>query len=238
MACERADVENISRQFLKRGIAMRDRLIVYSGGIDSTAMLYEYADTIALAVNFHYGSNHNERERECARENCRRLGIELIEINLDFMKRHFESSLLSGAEAIPGGDYDEGNMRSTVVPFRNGIMLSIAAGLAESRDLKEVMIANHAGDHSIYPDCRPEFVKAMSEAIEAGTYEHLKIFAPYTNISKTEIIGRGSKAGVDFSLTYSCYRGQKNHCGVCGTCRERRQSFIDANIPDPTSYND
>ena len=119
-------------------------------------MLYEFKDSIALAVNFSYGANHNEREARCARINCRNLGIELVEINLAFMGKHFESSLLSGADAIPEGDYAEDNMRSTVVPFRNGIMLSIAAGLAESRGLKAVMIANHGGDHAIYPDCRPD----------------------------------------------------------------------------------
>ena len=215
---------------------MKDKLLVYSGGIDSTSMLYEYADKIALAVNFHYGSNHNDRERRCARENCTRLGIELIEIDLNFMAKYFESSLLSGADAIPSGDYDDNNMRSTVVPFRNGIMLSIAAGLAESRGLKSVMLANHAGDHAIYPDCRPGFVDAMSLAISEGTYEHINIFAPYTNLTKAEIIARGAAAGVDFNLTYSCYCGGENHCGECGTCRERRQSFIDAGVTDPTIY--
>ena len=123
----------------------KDALIVLSGGMDSTTMLYDYADSIALAVNFSYGANHNEREAACARENCRRLGIELVEIDLAFMGRYFESSLLSGADAIPEGHYEDENMRSTVVPFRNGIMLSIAAGLAESRGLKAVMIANHGG---------------------------------------------------------------------------------------------
>lgn len=217
---------------------MKDKLLIYSGGIDSTSMLYEYATEIAVAINFYYGSNHNERERLCARENCRRLGIELIEIDLGFMKRHFASSLLEGADAVPCGDYEEDNMKSTVVPFRNGIMLSIAAGIAETRGLSKVMIANHSGDHSIYPDCRPEFISAMSKAIGEGTYEDVSIFAPYTSLTKSRIIERGHNAGADFSMTYSCYQGKENHCGRCGTCRERKQAFIEANIPDPTVYND
>ena len=127
----------------------KDTLLVLSGGMDSTTMLYDFRHRIAAAVNFNYGSNHNMRERLCAREHCSRLGIELIEIDLDFMGKYFESSLLSGSDAIPEGEYSENNMKSTVVPFRNGIMLSIAAGLAESRHLSTVMIPNNEGDHSI-----------------------------------------------------------------------------------------
>lgn len=203
----------------------KDALIVLSGGMDSTSMLYEYKDSIALAVNFNYGANHNAREAACARENCRRLGIELVEIDLAFIGRYFESSLLSGADAIPEGHYEDENMRSTVVPFRNGIMLSVAAGLAESRGLKAVMIANHGGDHAIYPDCRGEFVDAMGAAISAGTYEHIELRAPYTNITKVDIARRGLAAGVDFDLTYSCYKGGEKHCGKCGTCVERMEAL-------------
>ncbi|MDE5904781.1 7-cyano-7-deazaguanine synthase, partial [Duncaniella sp.] len=106
----------------------KDTLLVLSGGMDSTTMLWDYADTIAAAVTFQYGSNHNRREAECARWNCERLGIRWIEIDLEFMGRYFRSSLLSGADEIPEGHYADDNMRSTVVPFRNGIMLAVAAG--------------------------------------------------------------------------------------------------------------
>ena len=215
---------------------MKDALIVLSGGMDSSTMLYEFADRIALAVTFNYGSNHNAREIECARYNCAKLGIELVEINMPFIGQLFNSSLLSGADAIPEGNYDDENMRSTVVPFRNGIMLAVAAGLAESRGLHHLMLANHSGDHAIYPDCRPGFVDAMSKAIAAGTYEGVTILAPYTNISKTDIARRGAEIGVDYSHTYSCYKGGEKHCGRCGTCTERRQAFADAHIPDPTEY--
>lgn len=217
---------------------MKDSLIVLSGGMDSTTLLYEYADDIALAVTFNYGSNHNAREIECARYNCQHLGIELIVIDLPFIGRLFESSLLSGADAIPEGQYDDDNMRSTVVPFRNGIMLAIAAGMAESRGLRHLMLANHSGDHAIYPDCRPEFVDAMSRAVAAGTYDGIDIRAPYTLLSKTDIARRGASLGMDYSHTYSCYKGGERHCGRCGTCTERREAFIQAGLPDPTEYEE
>ena len=215
---------------------MKSALMVLSGGVDSVTMLHEYADTIALAVNFHYGSNHNEREAECARLHCRQLGIELVEINLAFMGEYFHSSLLDGADAIPDGHYADENMRSTVVPFRNGIMLAVAAGLAESRGLTEVYIANHAGDHSIYPDCRPEFIDAMAGAVSAGTYEDVKIMAPYTYLDKVEIVRHGRRLGIDYSTTYSCYKGGAKHCGTWGTCVERREAMAAAGVTDTTEY--
>lgn len=209
---------------------MKDSVIVLSGGMDSTTLLHEYKNRIALAVTFDYGSKHNAREIECARINCRMLDIEHLVIPLEFMGRYFKSSLLIGGEDIPEGHYEDENMKSTVVPFRNGIMLSIAAGLAESRGLRKVMLANHGGDHAIYPDCRPGFVEAMSKAIQEGTYEGVTIFAPYTNITKSDIARKGKSLGVDYSLTYSCYKGGERHCGKCGTCVERLEAMRDAGI--------
>lgn len=216
----------------------KNALIVLSGGMDSVTMLYEYAPEIDLAVNFSYGSNHNARELECARYHCNKLGIELVEIDLSFIGSNFHSSLLEGPDAIPEGDYDFDNMKSTVVPFRNGIMLAAAAGLAESRGLSALMIANHAGDHALYPDCRDVFVKAMSEAVKAGTYDGIVVTAPYTLLSKVDIATRGKRLGIDYSTTYSCYRGLEKHCGRCGTCRERRQALAEAGIVDTTEYED
>lgn len=198
--------------------------------MDSTTLLHERKEQIALAVTFDYGSKHNEREIECARKNCEMLGIEHIVIPLEFMGKYFKSSLLIGGEEIPEGHYADDNMKSTVVPFRNGIMLSIAAGLAESRGLKKVMLANHGGDHAIYPDCRPGFVRAMSEAISEGTYDGVVIDAPYTDITKSDIARIGKRIGVDYSLTYSCYKGGERHCGKCGTCVERMEALRDAGI--------
>ena len=214
----------------------KDSVIIYSGGLDSTTLLYEERGRVALAVTFDYGSNHATREIACAHHHCDLLGVEHLVIELGFMSRYFNSSLLGGADAIPSGTYDDENMRSTVVPFRNGIMLSIACGLAESRGLKRVLIANHGGDHAIYPDCRPEFVAAMDAAMQAGTYDGVQLAAPYTNLTKTDLVRRGAALGIDYGQTYSCYRGGEHHCGTCGTCTERKEAFRLAGIPDPTLY--
>lgn len=216
----------------------KNALMVLSGGMDSVTMLHEYAADIELAVNFSYGSNHNARELECARYHCGLLGIELVEIDLSFIGLHFHSSLLEGPDAIPEGEYDFDNMKSTVVPFRNGIMLAAAAGLAESHGLSVIMIANHAGDHALYPDCRDSFIKAMAEAIKAGTYEGIQLKAPYTLLTKADIALRGKRLGIDYATTYSCYRGLEKHCGRCGTCIERRQALKEAGIVDTTEYED
>ena len=215
---------------------MKDAILILSGGMDSTTLLHEYKDRIAMAVTFDYGSNHNAREIKCARINCEMLDIPHIVIPLQFMGQYFKSSLLAGADAIPEGHYADDNMRSTVVPFRNGIMLAVACGLAESNGLRFVMIANHGGDHAIYPDCRAPFIDAMSQAMRHGTYDGITIFAPYTNISKADIARRGKELGVDYALTYSCYKGREKHCGKCGTCVERKEALADAGIEDPTAY--
>lgn len=206
--------------------------------MDSITMLYEYKERIALGISFDYGSNHNAREIPFAAMHCERLGIKHIVINLGFMHQYFKSSLLEGAEAIPEGNYDDENMKSTVVPFRNGIMLSIAAGVAESNGLKYVMMANHGGDHTIYPDCRPEFVSAMSEATRLGTYPGIEVLAPYTGIIKSDIARHGKALGIDYAETWSCYKGGEHHCGKCGTCRERIEALADAGIEDHTVYDE
>ncbi len=214
----------------------RTGLIVLSGGLDSTTLLYDRQEEIALAVTFDYGSKHNAKEIPCARLHCKRLGIRHIVIELGFMNQYFRSDLLQSGGEIPMGSYNEENMQSTVVPFRNGIMLSIAAGLAESYGLNKLFIANHFGDHAIYPDCRAEFIDPMSRAILHGTSNEVTVEAPYTHISKTEIARRGKELGIDYSETWSCYCGGDIHCGTCSTCVERKEAIRDAGIDDPTSY--
>lgn len=216
----------------------KDTVIVLSGGLDSVTMLHEYRDRIALAVTFDYGSNHNAAEIACAHKQCEQLGIEHLVIPLAFIGQYFESALLQGAAEIPEGHYADDNMKSTVVPFRNGIMLAVTCGLAESRGLSHVMLANHGGDHAIYPDCRPEFAKAMSEAMRAGTYTHTDLLTPYIGMTKAEIVKHGARLDVNYADTYSCYKGGSRHCGRCGTCVERREAFAEAGVPDPTDYED
>jgi len=208
-------------------------VLVYSGGLDSTTLLYEYRDSIALAVSFDYGSKHNAREIAYAAENCKRVGVKHLVIPLGFIGQYFKSDLLLSGGEIPEGSYADDNMHSTVVPFRNGIMLAVAAGLAESYGLDTVMLANHSGDHAIYPDCRPEFVEAMDAAVQAGTYEGIRVVSPYCDITKRDIALRGKALGIDYSLTYSCYKGGEKHCGKCGTCVERKEALEGF---DPTEY--
>lgn len=217
---------------------MRNSLIALSGGVDSTTLLYEYREEIACAVGFDYGSKHNARELAAAKAICHELEIPYLIIPLAFIGEYFRSDLLLSGGEMQLGDYSEENMSSTVVPFRNGIMLSVLAGLAESRDLQQVLIANHFGDHAIYPDCRESFVKPMGEAITAGTSNGVKLVAPYTALTKTEIVARGTRLGVPYGKTYSCYQGGERHCGRCGTCRERHEAFVANGLEDPTLYEE
>ena len=214
----------------------KDTVLILSGGMDSVTLLYDCRERIAQAVTFDYGSNHNSREIPFARLHCERLGIEHIVIPLAFMHQYFKSSLLSGDDAIPDGHYADDNMQSTVVPFRNGIMLAIAVGLAESRGLTRVMMANHGGDHSVYPDCRPQFVSTFDATAQAGTYVGVRLECPYTHLTKADIARRGRELGIDYAETWSCYRGGEHHCGRCGTCVERREALAAAGIDDPTNY--
>lgn len=217
---------------------MRNSLIALSGGVDSTTLLYEYREEIACAVGFDYGSKHNARELAAAKAICHELEIPYLIIPLAFIGEYFRSDLLLSGGEMQLGDYSEENMSSTVVPFRNGIMLSVLAGLAESRDLQQVLIANHFGDHAIYPDCRESFVKPMGEAITAGTSNGVKLVAPYTTLTKAEIVARGTRLGVPYGKTYSCYQGGERHCGRCGTCRERHDAFVANGLEDPTLYEE
>ena len=214
--------------------------VLLSGGLDSTTALHWALrhHEVVCALSFDYGSNHAARELSCARWQAEQAGIPYHEIDLSPISAHLESALLNGAEAIPTGDYAEENMKQTVVPFRNGIFLAIAAGIAESKEAEGLVIAAHGGDHALYPDCREEFMAAMSAAISHGTYANLQILRPFIANTKAEITAIGAELGVDFSHTYSCYCGGELHCGQCSTCRERRDSFAAAGIPDPTIYSE
>lgn len=212
---------------------MKDIIALYSGGMDSSVALYKYADRIRLAISFDYGSKHNAREILYAAQNCERLGISHKVIKMDLNEMGFVSDLLQSGGEIPNGHYEDETMKKTVVPFRNGIMLSIAAGIAESQGCQYLLISNHAGDHAIYPDCRPDFVKSMNDAIRLGTYTNTEILAPFTHFTKREIALEGKTIGVPFELTYSCYNGKDIHCGTCGTCTERKEALDGF---DPTNY--
>ncbi len=213
-------------------------VVLCSGGMDSVTALYwahRHHETVA-AVSFDYGSKHNPRELPFAAEHARRLGVAHEMVALEFVPRLFSSALLRTGGGIPDGHYADATMKQTVVPFRNAIMLSIAAGVAESRRAEALVIAAHGGDHAIYPDCREEFMRAMAEAMRLGTYAGLVLLRPFIAMNKAEIAVEGARLGVDFARTWSCYKGGRVHCGKCGTCVERREAFLLAGLPDPTEY--
>ena len=213
-------------------------LVLVSGGMDSVCALY-YAHRdfeVVGGVSFDYGAKHNHKEIPFAAEHCANLGVPHFIIPLDFMGRLFRSDLLRNGGDVPDGHYQEQTMKQTVVPFRNGIMLAVAGGLAESMEAQAVVIAAHAGDHAIYPDCREEFMTAMGEAIRLGTYAEVEILRPFISFHKSDIVRRGVDLGVNFAKTWSCYKGRAVHCGACGTCVERREAFQLCGIVDPTEY--
>jgi 7-cyano-7-deazaguanine synthase len=218
--------------------ARKSVVVLLSGGMDSVTALHDAHEhhTVAGAVSFHYGSKHNDREIPFAAWHARRLGIRHEIIHLEFINDFFKSDLLQSGGEIPKGHYEEQSMKKTVVPFRNGIMLSIAAGFAESLESSGLVIAAHAGDHAIYPDCREIFMHAMADAIRLGTYTEIELLRPFITMSKADIAARGHSLGVDYSQTWSCYVGREIHCGECGTCVERREAFLLAGVPDPTTY--
>ncbi len=191
---------------------------------------------VVAALSFDYGSKHNHRETPFAAAHAAAVGARHELIRLDFVERLFASDLLKSGGDIPEGHYEAANMKQTVVPFRNPIMLSIATGFAESVGAGGLVIAAHGGDHAIYPDCREDFMQAMAAAMRLGTYAGIELLRPFIANTKAEIVTIGAGLGVDFGQTWSCYKGGALHCGRCGTCVERREAFQHAGVPDPTVY--
>ena len=213
-------------------------VVLLSGGMDSVSALYEANAQYEVlgTLSFHYGSKHNDSEIPFAAFHSKNLGVPHRVISLGFIGEFFKSDLLKNGGEIPKGHYEAKTMKSTVVPFRNGIMLSIAAGFAESQEAHGLVIAAHSGDHAIYPDCREDFMKSIADAIRLGTYAQIDVLRPFIAMTKADIAKRGHELGVDFTKTWSCYVGGETHCGECGTCVERREAFLLAGIPDPTPY--
>ena len=213
-------------------------VVLASGGMDSITALHRAAreHEVVAGLSFDYASKHNHREIPCARWHCESLGIRHHVIDLSFIGETFSSDLLRSGGEIPDGHYAEENMKRTVVPFRNGIMLAVACGFAESIEAGGLVIAAHSGDHAIYPDCREPFMEAMAAAMKHGTYAGIELLRPFIAMDKTAIANEGAALGVDFSRTWSCYKGGEIHCGTCGTCVERREAFLLAGVPDPTIY--
>ena len=206
--------------------------------MDSVTALYwaRKHHAISTVLSFDYGAKHNHREIPFAIEHAGKIGAPQETIPLDFIGKFFASDLLKSGGDIPEGHYADANMKRTVVPFRNGIMLATACGFAESAKADGLVIAAHGGDHTIYPDCREDFMRAMGEAMRCGTYAGVQLLRPFIGFNKGEIAGEGARLGVDYARTWSCYKGGALHCGRCGTCVERREAFQLAGLADPTSY--
>jgi 7-cyano-7-deazaguanine synthase len=213
-------------------------VVLLSGGMDSVTAFHEALQEheVLAALSFDYGAKHHAKELPMAAWHCAKSGIPHRIAALDFVAQEFHSDLLKSGGEIPDGHYEEESMKKTVVPFRNGIMLAIAAGFAESHGAEGVVIAAHSGDHAIYPDCREEFLEPMARAISEGTYARIALLRPFVSTDKAGIVRIGRALGVDYSHTWSCYKGEELHCGSCGTCVERREAFLLAGVSDPTQY--
>lgn len=215
-------------------------VLIYSGGVDSTTLLYDLLDQghKLRALSVHYGQRHR-LELLAAAEICKRNKVEHEVADIGSLNRFMRgSSQTDNTVDVPEGHYAEENMKLTVVPNRNMLMLSIATAWAISTKSENVAYACHAGDHAIYPDCRDEFAAALSAAMSLADWHPVLLLRPYVHLTKSDIVTRGYMLGVPFDLTYSCYKGELTHCGRCGTCVERRLAFIEARIVDPTNYTD
>jgi 7-cyano-7-deazaguanine synthase len=215
-------------------------VVLLSGGIDSSVLLYSLVSQYeCYPISFDYGQTH-VKELIAARNVCEARNHDLLlrhrVVNLSSALGGLLPSALTGKGKIPEGHYAAKNMKLTVVPGRNLIMLAIAAGYAEGMSASAVAYAAHAEDHFIYPDCRPEFVATAAQVIHRSTEFGVSLLAPFLNMSKSEIITLGKRLTVPFRRTWSCYKGGDLHCGKCGTCVERKEAFAKAGVEDPTEY--
>ncbi len=212
---------------------------VYSGGMDSTVMLYDLLASgiqIKGAVTFDYGQKHR-KEIEGAKEIADSLGLTHRVVDLTAITELFGHSGLTDPETeVPEGHYEEEQMKQTVVPNRNMILVSVATAWAISLEADAVAYAAHSGDHAIYPDCRESFAAALDQAIQLCDWSEVSLFRPFVNVSKKEIVEIGVKRNAPLEKTWSCYKGGQFHCGKCGTCIERREAFYLASVNDPTRY--
>lgn len=219
---------------------MQKAVAIYSGGMDSTVLVYQLRsqgyDVMALSVD--YGQRHR-KELDSASAICRITGISHEVADLRGITHLLKGSSLTDSKIdVPDGHYAEESMKATVVPNRNMIMLSVAIGYAISLGAQFVAYGAHAGDHIIYPDCRPEFAAAINTAALLADWHQVELLRPFIRLTKAEIAKRGAELNVPFELTWSCYKGGERHCGRCGTCVERAEAFNLTGLQDPTEYED
>lgn len=213
-------------------------VISLSGGMDSATLLAmcQASALPNLAVSFDYGSKHAKYEQECVRELCKHYSVELIQINLRNVGGLLSSNLLLQGGDIPEGHYEDESMKLTVVPGRNMIFISILTGIAQSRGAGEVALGIHAGDHAIYPDCRPEFFNSMKQTIAFSTEGQINLVAPFLDMNKISILKWGIDHSVPYQFTRTCYKNQPISCGKCGACQERLEAFLENDQTDPITY--
>lgn len=228
-----------NNQEKKDGLIPNRVVLITSGGMDSTTLLYrlinEKKDVFTLS--FDYGQKH-KKELDCAKMNSERFGLihKIIDLSMLSNQGIFADSSLTTDINVPEGHYAAENMKNTVVHNRNMIMLSIAIAYALSIKASAVYYGAHSGDHAIYPDCRPIFVERMKAIAEVCDYNPIKIETPYLNYTKGDIVKEGIKLKVDYKNTWTCYNGREKACGKCGSCTERLEAFAENNIEDPLEY--
>lgn len=214
-------------------------IVSLSGGLDSTALVAYLKDKgrpASVAVNFQYGSKHNKYEADAASAVAKHYNLPLLFVDLCHVFTYIKSDLLLVGGPVPEGHYQEESMRKTVVPFRNGIFLSVLAAIAESNGATTIAIGAHEGDHYIYPDCRPTFLNAMAKAISHGTENHAVTIAPFQDCDKVAVARIGHRLAAPFHLTRTCYKDQPIACGKCGACQERLAAFAAIEVTDPIEY--
>ncbi|WP_046005767.1 7-cyano-7-deazaguanine synthase QueC [Pseudoalteromonas rubra] len=212
-------------------------VVIYSGGMDSYTVLNKALKSgyEVYALSFNYGQRH-VKELEVARQACDELGVAHKIVDISAINQLIGGSSLTDDIDVPEGHYEEESMKSTVVPNRNMILLSLAVGYAVSLKASKVFYGAHSGDHAIYPDCRPEFVKKMDDVCRIANYEEIEIVCPYLNNTKIGILTDGLKMGLDYSKTWTCYNGREKACGKCGACQERLEAFSLNQANDPLPY--
>ena len=212
-------------------------VIILSGGMDSTTLLYDLISQgyEVYAVTFDYNQKH-KKEIRCAERTCKKLQIPHKIVDISVMNDLASSCLTRDQWEVPEGSYAEDSMKQTVVPNRNMVFMSLAASYAIGIGANYLFYAAHSGDHTIYPDCRPVFVSAMGTAFRLCDWNDVILQAPYLYLTKADIVKRGISLGVDYSMTWTCYKGGELSCGKCGSCNERLAAFREARAVDPVEY--
>ncbi|QBL09206.1 MULTISPECIES: 7-cyano-7-deazaguanine synthase QueC [Rheinheimera] len=212
-------------------------VVIYSGGMDSFTVLHKaiQAGHDVYALSFNYGQRH-VKELQCAAQVCAELGINHKIVDISAINQLLAGSSLTDNIDIPEGHYAADNMKSTIVPNRNMILLSLAVAYAVSIGASQVYYGAHSGDHFIYPDCRPEFVQKMHDVCQIANYEAVDIVSPYLSHTKIDILADGIAMGLDYSKTWTCYNGREKACGKCGSCQERLEAFTLNHATDPLPY--